>query len=91
MGKKKSYIDNVQCSRKDHDCFKCVPGLKISDFGNKLCRSLDKADVKYKVMPICPKRWLNSQVHKDVVAFLKEKERHEKNCSKHNMFFKAIG
>ena len=68
----------MKCSRKDKDCLKCVPGFKISEAGQNIANAFIKAGFVYTSIPFCPKEFVNSQAHKDVVAFIKKKRKLEK-------------
>lgn len=90
MKKQKEDLNNpfeFKCIREDHNCIKCMPDFKVNEEGQKIAEELEKSGVKTEHHLFCPRKWMNSPIHKQVVKFLERKHKSEERSYKDLMKF----
>ena len=92
MSKRKADLNNpyeFKCIRKDHNCRICMPNFKVNEDSQRIAEELEKLDpTKIEHHLFCPRKWVNSPVHKDIVNFLEMKRKSEERSYKELMKFK---
>ena len=78
-----------KCIRKDHNCTICMPNFKVNEDGQRIAEELEKLDpTKVEHHLFCPRKFINSPVHKDIVNFLEMKRKSEEESRKIKRIFK---